>query len=59
MDNSCSVSIENIPSTISLADLVQAISVFGKVSSAYIRSVPAGLGCCDVDFEVYVTAFSV
>ncbi|KAL3519136.1 hypothetical protein ACH5RR_021725 [Cinchona calisaya] len=51
VDTSCSVSVKNIPSTVGLSDLVQAISMFGKVSSACIRSVPDGLDCCDVDFE--------
>lgn len=50
-DSSYSISVQNVPSTLSLSDLVQAISTFGKISGACIRSSPDGSTCCDVDFE--------
>lgn len=50
-DSSCSISVQNVPSTLSLSDLVQAISAFGKICSACFRSSPDGSTCCDVDFE--------
>ncbi|OMO63954.1 Thioredoxin [Corchorus capsularis] len=48
---SSSVTIKNVPSIIDLPQLEEAISVFGKVSKAFKRSVPNGLDCCDIEFK--------
>ncbi|KAA8549104.1 hypothetical protein F0562_000788 [Nyssa sinensis] len=49
--HSRSITIENIPSAVDLSQLIEAISVFGKISSASIRTVPNERDCCDVSFE--------
>ncbi|KAK9281400.1 hypothetical protein L1049_004300 [Liquidambar formosana] len=49
--NSSSITIENIPSVINLPQLKEAISIFGKITNASMRTVPNELDCCDVVFE--------
>ncbi|XP_016476952.1 uncharacterized protein LOC107798461 isoform X2 [Nicotiana tabacum] len=46
-----SISVGNVPSTISLSQLVEAVSVFGKVCTASVRDLPDGLNCWDIQFE--------
>ncbi|XP_011079588.1 uncharacterized protein LOC105163068 [Sesamum indicum] len=45
------VSIKNIGSTVGLSELVEAISVFGKVSGASFVTAPNGVRCCKIEFE--------
>ena len=47
-----SITIQEVPSTVGLPQLIEAISVFGVISRASMRTVPYGLDCCDVEFEV-------
>uniref|UniRef100_A0A5B7BG13 RRM domain-containing protein n=1 Tax=Davidia involucrata TaxID=16924 RepID=A0A5B7BG13_DAVIN len=49
--NSRSITIENIPSIVDLSQLIEAISIFGKISSVSMRTVPNEFDCCDVLFE--------
>ncbi|KAL1558327.1 hypothetical protein AAHA92_08810 [Salvia divinorum] len=46
-----SVSIMNIPSEVGLPNLVEAISVFGKVSGASFVTTSESFKCCNIDFE--------
>ncbi|XP_047966533.1 uncharacterized protein LOC125210933 isoform X2 [Salvia hispanica] len=46
-----SVSIMNIPSEVGLSKLVEAISVFGKVSGASFVTTSENFKCCNIDFE--------
>ncbi|XP_016540385.2 uncharacterized protein LOC107840927 isoform X3 [Capsicum annuum] len=46
-----SISVGNVPSTISLSQLVKAASVFGKVYTSSVRHLPDGLNCWDIQFE--------
>ncbi|XP_042068073.1 uncharacterized protein LOC121811306 isoform X3 [Salvia splendens] len=46
-----SVSIMNIPSEVGLSKLVEAISVFGKVSGASFVTTSENFKCCYIDFE--------
>ncbi|KAM7501172.1 hypothetical protein LguiB_000076 [Lonicera macranthoides] len=48
---SSSISIENVPSIVNLAQLIEAISKYGNISSASMRTLPDGVNCCDVKFE--------
>ena len=58
-----SITIQEVPSTVGLPQLIEAISVFGVISRASMRTVPYGLDCCDVEFEVdssiYLSFFSI
>ncbi|KAL0435951.1 UNVERIFIED_CONTAM: hypothetical protein Sradi_0303000 [Sesamum radiatum] len=45
------VFIKNIGSTVGLSELVEAISVFGKVSGASFVTASNGLRCCKIEFE--------
>lgn len=45
------ITIENVPSIIKLSQVKNALSVFGTVSVASMRSVENGLDCCDVEFQ--------
>ncbi|KAB1200698.1 hypothetical protein CJ030_MR8G026868 [Morella rubra] len=49
--SSSSISIENVPSSIGLSDLKEALSVFGKISKASMTSKSNGVDCCFVQFE--------
>ncbi|XP_059659385.1 uncharacterized protein LOC132306147 [Cornus florida] len=51
LKGSRSITVQNVPSLIKLSHLIEAISIFGKISSASMRSVPNELDCCDVEFE--------
>lgn len=46
-----SISVGNVPSTISRSQLKKAVSVFGKVCSTSVRHLPDGLNCWDIQFE--------
>lgn len=46
-----SISVGNVPSTISLSQLVKAVSVFGKVCTTSVRHLPDGLNCWDIQFK--------
>ncbi|PSS14716.1 Acyl-homoserine-lactone synthase [Actinidia chinensis var. chinensis] len=46
-----SITIQEVPSTVGLPQLIEAMSVFGVISRASMRTVPYGLDCCDVEFE--------
>ncbi|XP_038714100.1 uncharacterized protein LOC120007754 isoform X2 [Tripterygium wilfordii] len=46
-----SVTVQKIPSTINPPQLKEAMSIFGKISNATMRTVESGLNCCDVEFE--------
>lgn len=52
MDGRRSISVGNVPSTISFSQLVEAVSVFGKFCAASVRHLPDGLNCWDIQFEV-------
>lgn len=52
MNGRRSISVGNVPSTISLSQLVEAVSVFGKVCTTSVRDLPDGLNCWDIQFEV-------
>ncbi|KAL0459747.1 UNVERIFIED_CONTAM: Transcription factor [Sesamum latifolium] len=45
------VYVKNICSTVGLSELVEAISVFGKVSGASFVTASNGLRCCKIEFE--------
>lgn len=47
-----SVSINNVPSTVGLPELVEAISIFGKVSGASFVAASNSRRCCNIEFEV-------
>ncbi|XVE73403.1 hypothetical protein DITRI_Ditri11bG0115400 [Diplodiscus trichospermus] len=49
--SSCSVTIKNVPSIVTLLELKEAVSLLGNVSKASKRSVPNGLDCCDIEFK--------
>lgn len=49
---STSVTIEDIPSAVGLSQLIEAISVFGEISSTFMKTACNGLACCVVNFEV-------
>ncbi|XP_009797374.1 uncharacterized protein [Nicotiana sylvestris] len=51
MNGRRSISVGNVPSTISLSQLVEAVSVFGKVCTTSVRDLPDGLNCWDIQFE--------
>ncbi|XP_015062913.1 uncharacterized protein LOC107008400 isoform X1 [Solanum pennellii] len=51
MDVRRSISVGNVPSTISLSQLVEAVSVFGKFCAASVRHLPDGLNCWDIQFK--------
>lgn len=44
-------------SVVSLSQLIEAVSSFGKIYCASMRNVPNGLDCCDVIFEVNINLF--
>ncbi|XP_041992775.1 uncharacterized protein LOC121743525 isoform X2 [Salvia splendens] len=46
-----SVSVMNIPSEVGLPKLIEAISVFGKVSGASFVTTSENFKCCNIDFE--------
>ncbi|KAL8470614.1 hypothetical protein ACS0TY_033242 [Phlomoides rotata] len=46
-----SVSIKNVPSAVGLTELVEAISIFGKVSHASFVTASNKLRCCNIEFE--------
>ncbi|KAK4418075.1 hypothetical protein Salat_2220200 [Sesamum alatum] len=46
-----SVSVKNISSGVGLSELVEAMSVFGKVSGASFVTTSNGLRCCKIEFE--------
>lgn len=48
---STSVTVEDVPSTVGLSQLIEAISVFGEISSASMKTACNGLGCFIVRFE--------
>jgi hypothetical protein len=45
------VRIENLPATINLSHLMDAISKYGNASSASMKTLPNGVICCYVKFE--------
>ncbi|KAL8054702.1 hypothetical protein ABFX02_04G009300 [Erythranthe guttata] len=45
------VSVKNVPSTVGLSELVESVSVFGKVSGASFVNASNGLRCCNIEFE--------
>ena len=47
-----SICVKNVPSVLSLAQLKEALSVFGMISHASMRTKQDELDCCDVEFEV-------
>lgn len=49
-NDSNSISIENVPTTVDLAQLIEAVLIYGKVSSACMRTSPNGLRC-ELEFE--------
>ncbi|XP_059311841.1 uncharacterized protein LOC132063353 [Lycium ferocissimum] len=51
MNGRRSISVGNVPSTITPSQLVEAVSVFGKVCTASIRHLSDGLNCWDIQFE--------
>ena len=51
---SSSVSIEKIPSSVKLSQLKEALSVFGKISKASMRSKIKKDDCCNIQFEVRI-----
>ncbi|MCE3215721.1 hypothetical protein HAX54_003289 [Datura stramonium] len=51
MNGRRSISVGDVPSTISLSQLVEAVSVFGKVCTASVRHLPNGLNCWDIQFK--------
>ncbi|XP_073283910.1 uncharacterized protein [Primulina huaijiensis] len=51
MESAHSVAIKNICSTVDLSELVEAISVFGKVTGALFVNASNGLKCCHIKFE--------
>ncbi|XP_015164990.1 uncharacterized protein [Solanum tuberosum] len=51
MDVRRSIAVGNVPSTISLSQLVEAVSVFGKFCAASVRHLPDGLNCWDIQFK--------
>ncbi|KZV44152.1 MYB-like DNA-binding domain protein [Dorcoceras hygrometricum] len=50
-ENSRSIAIKNIYSTVGLYEIVEAISVFGKVTGALFVNAFDGLKCCQIRFE--------
>ncbi|KAL8544926.1 hypothetical protein ACS0TY_005220 [Phlomoides rotata] len=46
-----SVSIKNVPSAVGLTELVEAISIFGKVSHASFVTASNKIRCCNIEFE--------
>lgn len=52
MESPRSVSIKNIPSTVGLSELLEAISVVGRVSGASFVTASNKLRCCNIEFEV-------
>ena len=51
-NSSSSISVEKIPSSVKLSQLKEALSTFGKISKASMRSKPKKCGCCYIQFEV-------
>ncbi|KAL3348230.1 hypothetical protein AABB24_021742 [Solanum stoloniferum] len=51
MDGRRSISVGKVPSTISLSQLVEAVSVFGEFCAASVRHLPNGLNCWDIQFK--------
>ncbi|KAL7199044.1 hypothetical protein ACSBR2_021347 [Camellia fascicularis] len=51
LPNSSSITIEDVPSIVKLSQLIGAISIFGEISRASMRTLPNGLHCCDVEFQ--------
>ncbi|XP_073066200.1 uncharacterized protein [Primulina eburnea] len=51
MESAHSVAIKNICSTVGLDEIVEAISVFGKVTGALFVNASNGLKCCHIKFE--------
>lgn len=56
---SLSVSVKNIPSEVGLPKLIEAISVFGKVSGASFVTTSDKFKCCNIEFEVNLLKFCV
>ncbi|KAL4603439.1 hypothetical protein ACB092_10G124300 [Castanea dentata] len=50
-NSSSSISVEKIPSSVNLSLLKEALSTFGKISKASMRSKPKKRGCCYIQFE--------
>lgn len=48
---STSVTIEDIPSAVGLSQLIEAISVFGEISSTFMKTERNGLDYCVVNYE--------
>ncbi|KAF3436522.1 hypothetical protein FNV43_RR23614 [Rhamnella rubrinervis] len=46
-----SICVKNLPSVLSLSQLKEALSVFGMISHASLRTKQDELDCCDVEFE--------
>ncbi|KAJ8573718.1 hypothetical protein K7X08_010229 [Anisodus acutangulus] len=51
MNGRRSISVGNVPCTISPSKLVNAVSVFGKVCTASVRHLSGGLNCWDIQFK--------
>ncbi|EYU46791.1 hypothetical protein MIMGU_mgv1a011186mg [Erythranthe guttata] len=51
IESPCPVSIKNVPSTVGLSELVESVSVFGKVSGASFLNASNGFRCCNIEFE--------
>lgn len=50
------VTIQNIPSKVGLPELIEAISVFGKVSGASFVTKSDKSKCCNIEFEVNIAS---
>lgn len=51
-----SVTIQNIPHKVGLPELIEAISVFGKVSGASFVTKADKYRCCNIEFEVNIAS---
>lgn len=56
-NSSSSISVEKIPSSVNCSLLKEALSTFGKISKASMRSKPKKHGCCYIQFEVIFFLF--
>lgn len=57
MKHPFSVSVKSIPSKVGLPELIEAISVFGKVSAASFVTTSDKFKCCNIEFEVNIASF--
>ncbi|KAK6941062.1 hypothetical protein RJ641_030593 [Dillenia turbinata] len=47
----CSITVENVPSTIKISELKLAVSTFGKITHASMESLSDELSTCSIEFE--------